>query len=689
LTDRATIEIPGQIVVDDPLGGDAGRWRRRKLADSLDTTRSWVDPNGYRLADRLWLAKAADRAQIDKHLKAGIIAGDSAVTIAKRLESLLTPEQQLLRNPITGRALPWYKQPKGVATRTPYGSAGSYAARRLARTELTRAFGQGVIQAAKANPFVHFIRWVLSHSHPEADPCDDNASADPTGLGPGIYTIAGVPRHPQHPHCLCHLSPVVDAISTDQIVDNLRTKYGLGANTEATGPVPSKKALLEQKIVEAKKIQAAKKAADDAAKQAAQIAAAEAKAAADAAAKLAAEKAAKEAAEAAAKAAAEKVAKEAAEKLAAEIAAKEATEAAAAAAKAQAARDLKNARLRAARAKRRAEADAVTKVAKVADIAEEAGDPLLAATARDRALAMVKAAEDAGRMPASAAKAMAKDIAAGKLDEEAMRDLYASLGKQIDKTANARRHLDLAEREGVITRTEANQIRAALRTRSYTGLELDEHVNELQRRSRLHRLSRFKDIDAFKKGYSERAFKQSTDTSYERWRQASTKEEGIALNDYKDGTYRDINAHLRGKKRPYIYDDNQIFPAIEHIDRTFERATLDQDGLLMRGTRFSAGEVPDEWRLAKPGDIRSDKGYMSTTMDSTVARDNFGSGGKGAAVWEILAPKGTHGLSLIKRANGSLAHEQEILLKRDTKMLVREVKTERSGRVHITVEILP
>lgn len=109
----------------------------------------------------------------------------------------------------------------------------------------------------------------------------------------------------------------------------------------------------------------------------------------------------------------------------------------------------------------------------------------------------------------------------------------------------------------------------------------------------------------------------------------------------------------------------------------------------MRGTRFSSGTPPDEWRLAKPGDIRTDKGFSSATMSKDVAEEQFGGAGPDSVVWDILAPKGTKALSIVQRAGGSLAHEEEILLARNTKMLVREVKTERRGRLRITVEVLP
>jgi hypothetical protein len=165
----------------------------------------WVDPNGYRLSDRVWTAAIDVRTRIDRLLDYEIGRGTSATRIASLLEDYLTP----------GAAL--------IHTNTPYGKEGSFAARRLARTEITAASGRATVNASIANPFVQGIRWALSASHrPEkADQCDYNAHG---GInGDGVYTPDSVPRYPNHPHCMCALVPV-PAGDTAALVEQLRTE---------------------------------------------------------------------------------------------------------------------------------------------------------------------------------------------------------------------------------------------------------------------------------------------------------------------------------------------------------------------------------------------------------------------------------------------------------------------------------
>jgi hypothetical protein len=117
-------------------------------------------------------------------------------------------------------------QKKGAVTRAPGRSgAGSYASRRLARTEISRAFAQATLRAAEANPFVDFVRYALSNRHGDADECTDIANRD-DGHGRGVYEIADVPAPPRHPHCLCRLEPVVTD-DVDSVVADLRTRYRL------------------------------------------------------------------------------------------------------------------------------------------------------------------------------------------------------------------------------------------------------------------------------------------------------------------------------------------------------------------------------------------------------------------------------------------------------------------------------
>lgn len=199
---------------------------RAVRAAGLDDTRSWVDPNGYRLSDRLWQQKQDIRAAIDDRLRKAIAKGEDAITVAKDLETYLHPkfaplrtkDGKIVRKDIADRI------GKGVYTMSPRGGAGSFPARRLARTEVTRAHGQATVATAAA--LGEFVRWVLSGSHPKRDECDTNAKRN-VGHGAGVYGPNDVPTYPAHPHCLCTLQP--HSLETvDGVVARLREAYGLG-----------------------------------------------------------------------------------------------------------------------------------------------------------------------------------------------------------------------------------------------------------------------------------------------------------------------------------------------------------------------------------------------------------------------------------------------------------------------------
>lgn len=166
---------------------------------TYDPFHTWVDPNGYRLSDRVWRVGIDVRSRIDALLDYHIAQGTSAVGIADLLEPFLT----------TGGAL--------ARTSRPYGRVGSFAARRLARTEITAAAGRATVNASIANPFVMGVRWVLSGSHGRGDECDHNARGGPNG--DGVYAPEQVPLYPSHPNCLCHLRPVTIGSPSDVVAD--------------------------------------------------------------------------------------------------------------------------------------------------------------------------------------------------------------------------------------------------------------------------------------------------------------------------------------------------------------------------------------------------------------------------------------------------------------------------------------
>lgn len=198
---------PYQRIVSEQGGGEG-----RKLLDAMqifspdplaeyEAAHTWVDPNGYRLSDRIWRTSQATRLKIDALITDGIRQGWSAERIARGLEQFLRPDRANLR------------------TNRPYGKDASYDAMRLARTEITRAAGQATITAARLNPYVTSISWRLSGSHPEPDICDDLAAGGP-------YAVDNVPLYPAHPHCLCVLLQNVTATPA-QVTQDLRAALDL------------------------------------------------------------------------------------------------------------------------------------------------------------------------------------------------------------------------------------------------------------------------------------------------------------------------------------------------------------------------------------------------------------------------------------------------------------------------------
>lgn len=84
----------------------------------------------------------------------------------------------------------------------------SYAAKRLARTEINNSYHAAAVIEGRNSPFIIAQRWNLSGSHPKPDECNDYAEKPHMADGdPGVYRPGDVPGKP-HPQCLCYLTPV-------------------------------------------------------------------------------------------------------------------------------------------------------------------------------------------------------------------------------------------------------------------------------------------------------------------------------------------------------------------------------------------------------------------------------------------------------------------------------------------------
>lgn len=153
-----------------------------------------LSPRVYRNAD---LASGA----VERQIRSGIIQGLSARELAGNVKKYISPTT-----------------PGGV----------SYAAMRLARTELNNAFHEAQRIQGEA-PWVGAVVWNLSGSHPakrgraKPDACDRLATQDIYDLGPGRYPADRLPNKP-HPQCLCFTT--YETVSESEMLDMLPSLVG-------------------------------------------------------------------------------------------------------------------------------------------------------------------------------------------------------------------------------------------------------------------------------------------------------------------------------------------------------------------------------------------------------------------------------------------------------------------------------
>lgn len=87
----------------------------------------------------------------------------------------------------------------------------SYAANRLARTEINNAYHAASWDRFNRSVIVEEVEWLLSSSHPEDDICNDYATQSP-------FKKNAVPAKP-HPHCYCYIVPRLP--TDEEFIDKL------------------------------------------------------------------------------------------------------------------------------------------------------------------------------------------------------------------------------------------------------------------------------------------------------------------------------------------------------------------------------------------------------------------------------------------------------------------------------------
>jgi hypothetical protein len=163
-------------------------WQARTTVDSIISRRT----NGYTLAERIYANGKVSTKQVGRIVEKGLAQQVSAKELAGRVRGFYRPD-------VPGGA--------------------SYAAMRLARTEINNAHHHTAMRLTQDKPWVTGYKWNLSSSHPKPDPCDRLAHHD-EGLGEGVFAKTNQPDRP-HPQCLCYVTHMY--VDDDVLVNNIAT----------------------------------------------------------------------------------------------------------------------------------------------------------------------------------------------------------------------------------------------------------------------------------------------------------------------------------------------------------------------------------------------------------------------------------------------------------------------------------
>jgi hypothetical protein len=159
------------------------------------------------------LASAEQQAQKGLDNVVARVTGLSDYTLSKqvyRTKALSNGLVQRLIERQIANGVSWAELAKAVRQYINPGVRGgvSYAAKRLARTELNNAFHAVSVTEGIESPFIVGQKWNLSGSHPRPDACNTYAeSSHYNGGDAGVYKDSQVPSKP-HPQCLCYLTPI-------------------------------------------------------------------------------------------------------------------------------------------------------------------------------------------------------------------------------------------------------------------------------------------------------------------------------------------------------------------------------------------------------------------------------------------------------------------------------------------------
>jgi hypothetical protein len=168
-----------------------------------------------------------------------------------------------------------------------------------------------------------------------------------------------------------------------------------------------------------------------------------------------------------------------------------------------------------------------------------------------------------------------------------------------------------------------------------------------------------------------------------------TDAEVAAICQYRSIGYVSVNRLLREQDDPASYTEQEldsIESIIDGLDTAVAKSTLDTAVTVYRGvTRATAIFGVDALEAAVGADY-TEPGFVSTSIDRDVALRTFvGDGEPPSALLEITVPPGANAIWVEGVSPSSALHEQEMLLPRGTKFVVRSVAAEKLPIIRLEV----
>ncbi|QLF84337.1 capsid maturation protease [Microbacterium phage Karate] len=157
----------------------------RRTVNGLEAALKRIQGTSYhKLSDQVYDTTKLATGWVDDAINRALVSGWDAKRLAKEIVPSISPNV-----------------PGGV----------SYAANRLARTEINNAFHAASWDRMNRSIIVTEVDWNTSSSHPENDVCDEYRDASP-------FLKTKVPEKP-HPNCYCYITPRLP--SEEEFINNL------------------------------------------------------------------------------------------------------------------------------------------------------------------------------------------------------------------------------------------------------------------------------------------------------------------------------------------------------------------------------------------------------------------------------------------------------------------------------------